>query len=95
VAQGIVDRFEFIDVQHDQGKSLETRAEDLCAMICDDSVSASFGIASFPSDGLTFDELYKKADIALYKAKAQGRGGFAVYDPQLSFDDMAAPAYHG
>ncbi|SHH54926.1 PAS domain S-box-containing protein/diguanylate cyclase (GGDEF) domain-containing protein [Sporobacter termitidis DSM 10068] len=77
------------------GKPLETRVSDLCHMICDErswgvSVSASFGIAGFPYDGLTFDELYKKADIALYRAKAQGRGRFAVYDPQLSFDDIAA-----
>jgi diguanylate cyclase (GGDEF)-like protein/PAS domain S-box-containing protein len=81
------------------GKPLETRVNDLCNMIYDDhssgvSVSASFGIAGFPYDGLTFDELYKKADIALYKAKSQGRGGFAVYDPQLSFDDMSVPLKH-
>jgi diguanylate cyclase (GGDEF)-like protein len=78
------------------GKPLETRVNDLCSMICDEesfgvAVSASFGISNFPYDGLTFDELYKKADIALYRAKAQGRGGYAVYDPQLSFDDMALP----
>jgi len=75
------------------GKPLEKRVNDLCEMICDEqslgvAVSASFGIASFPNDGTTFDELYEKADIALYKAKAQGRGRFAVYDPQLSFDDI-------
>ena len=78
------------------GKSLETRVIDLCNLVCDERllgvpVSASFGIAGFPYDGLTFDELYKKADIALYTAKAQGRGGFAVYSPQLSFDDMSEP----
>jgi diguanylate cyclase (GGDEF)-like protein len=81
------------------GKSLETRVSDLCNLIYDDctwgiSVSASFGIAVFPYDGTTFDELYQKADIALYKAKAQGRGSFAVYDPQLSFDDLSVPIQH-
>ena len=75
------------------GKPLETRVHDLCSLICDEHiwgvpVSASFGIAGFPYDGLTFDELYKKADVALYSAKAQGRGCFALYDPQLSFDDL-------
>ncbi len=75
------------------GKPLESRVNDLCSLICDEQiwgvpVSASFGIAGFPYDGLTFDELYKKADVALYTAKAQGRGCFALYDPQLSFDDI-------
>lgn len=81
------------------GKPLETRVSDLCNLLSDEhtwgvKVSASFGIAGFPEDGLTFDELYQKADIALYKAKAQGRGGFAIYDPQLSFDDLSIPVRH-
>jgi diguanylate cyclase (GGDEF)-like protein len=81
------------------GKPLEARVSDLCNLLCDAgtwgvTVSASFGISGFPDDGQTFDELYQKADIALYKAKARGRGGFAVYDPQLTFDDLSAPARH-
>jgi diguanylate cyclase (GGDEF)-like protein/PAS domain S-box-containing protein len=81
------------------GKPLETRVSDLCSLLSDEhtwgvKVSASFGIAGFPEDGLTFDELYQKADIALYKAKARGRGGFAFYDPQLSFDDLSIPVRH-
>ncbi|UOO38644.1 diguanylate cyclase [Oscillospiraceae bacterium CM] len=76
------------------GKPLEARVNDLCNLICDElvwgiAVSASFGIAGYPNDGLTFEELYKKADVALYKAKAHGRGGYALYDPQLSFDDLS------
>lgn len=78
------------------GKPLENRIIDLCNLICDEQVwgipvSASFGISGFPNDGQTFDELYKKADIALYKAKSDGRGGYALYDPQLSFDDITVP----
>ncbi len=81
------------------GKPLETRVNDLSDLICGDhtwgiAISASFGISGFPDDGLTFDELYRKADIALYKAKAQGRGGYAFYDPQLTFDDLSVPARH-
>jgi diguanylate cyclase (GGDEF)-like protein len=36
-------------------------------------ITASIGISLFPYDGITFHELYKNADIALYKAKEQGR----------------------
>ncbi|MFN4226831.1 MAG: diguanylate cyclase [Candidatus Ratteibacteria bacterium] len=36
-------------------------------------LTISFGIASFPEDGLTPSELIKKADIALYEAKKTGK----------------------
>jgi diguanylate cyclase (GGDEF)-like protein len=35
--------------------------------------SPSIGVALFPADGSTQDELYKSADLALYEAKRQGR----------------------
>lgn len=36
-------------------------------------LTISFGIASFPEDGIKAEELIKKADIALYKAKELGK----------------------
>jgi diguanylate cyclase (GGDEF)-like protein len=36
-------------------------------------LSASFGVAAFPDHGLTFDDVLKKADAALYLAKERGR----------------------
>ena len=42
-------------------------------------ISGSIGIAYFPSDGVTFDELYGKADLALYAAKHKGKDACAVY----------------
>jgi len=35
--------------------------------------SPSIGVALFPNDGTTQDELYKSADVALYEAKRSGR----------------------
>ncbi|WP_378945748.1 putative bifunctional diguanylate cyclase/phosphodiesterase [Mesorhizobium sp. ANAO-SY3R2] len=43
----------------------------------------SIGVAMFPSDGDTPKELLKHADIALYQAKAHGRGMSCFFDPVL------------
>lgn len=42
-------------------------------------LSSSIGIAIFPKDGSNFDELYHKADIALYEAKSNGKNNFVLY----------------
>lgn len=47
------------------------------------NVGCSIGVALFPSDGATSRELLKHADIALYQAKARGRGISCFFDPAL------------
>ena len=47
-------------------------------------VRASVGIAVFPRDGVDCDTLLKHADLALYAAKADGKGRFSFYQPGLS-----------
>jgi diguanylate cyclase (GGDEF)-like protein len=46
-------------------------------------LTASFGIASFPEDGHTFTTLIHSADLALYKAKAEGRNRVELGRPVL------------
>lgn len=48
-------------------------------------VTCSIGIALFPEHGKTFEELYKKADIALYKAKEQ-KGKYVIYNDSFAKD---------
>lgn len=43
------------------------------------TISASIGVAMSPADGITFQELYNKSDIALYRVKQNGRNGYLRY----------------
>lgn len=47
------------------------------------NVSASIGIALCPQDGSDQDELLKAADIAMYRAKGDGRGRFYFYEKTM------------
>lgn len=46
-------------------------------------VSASLGIATAPNDGQDFKQLCRKADIAMYRAKQDGRNTYHFYDESL------------
>lgn len=46
-------------------------------------VGASIGIARFPADGSDADTLLMKADSALYRAKADGRGLYHFHSDQI------------
>jgi diguanylate cyclase (GGDEF)-like protein len=46
------------------------------------TVGASVGIVIASRDGDEPDELLKNADLALYQAKASGRGGYAFYEAE-------------
>jgi len=45
--------------------------------------SPSIGVALFPMDGTTQDELYKSADLALYEAKRSGRHTWRFAQPKV------------
>jgi diguanylate cyclase (GGDEF)-like protein/PAS domain S-box-containing protein len=46
-------------------------------------ISASIGIAIYPGDGETIDELLRHADIAMYQVKAQGKNGHSFYHASM------------
>jgi predicted signal transduction protein with EAL and GGDEF domain len=47
------------------------------------TIGASVGIAVGPSDGLKPDLLLRNADLALYRAKGDGRGTFRFFEPAM------------
>lgn len=47
-------------------------------------VNASIGISMYPQDGGDGETLLRHADIAMYAAKAAGKGRFQFYQPHLS-----------
>ncbi|MFZ5580018.1 MAG: putative bifunctional diguanylate cyclase/phosphodiesterase [Pseudomonadota bacterium] len=54
-------------------------------------VGLSIGIATFPRDAETIDELLQWADTAMYAAKSSGRNTFRHIDPALRADAERTP----
>ena len=46
-------------------------------------IGASIGLAVAPTDGTNADQLLKNADLAMYRAKADGRGSFCFFEPEM------------
>lgn len=46
-------------------------------------IGASVGIAVGPGDGTSTDQLVKNADLALYKAKSEGRSTYHFFEPAM------------
>jgi diguanylate cyclase (GGDEF)-like protein/PAS domain S-box-containing protein len=55
-------------------------------------VAASIGIACLPNDGHDMETLLKHADIAMYRAKSQGRGNYQYYSAAENRGALSAVA---
>lgn len=52
-------------------------------------IGASIGIAVAPQDGLNADLLLKNADMALYRAKSEGRGAWRFFEREMDVQAQA------
>jgi diguanylate cyclase (GGDEF)-like protein len=51
-------------------------------------VTASIGISTYPQDGLDEQTLTKNADLAMYKAKEEGKNNFQFYSAKLNASSL-------
>ena len=73
-------------------KLLDTFAEPFLVRDNRIDIGVSIGIAICPDDATEPDELLRNADIALYRAKREGRGQYRCYSAEM---DMELRATHG
>ncbi len=76
---------------------IESKADDICKIFDllyagedGTKITGSLGIALYPQDGDTFDELYRKADLALYASKRAGKSCFTFYSAE--YEEKAVPS---
>ncbi len=81
LVDGVTEIDQVMPVAHRLFNSLKTpvRLKD-----CDLFVDGSFGIAISTPNQDTVDELLHKADAAMYAAKSQGKGRYAIFDTNLN-----------
>ena len=86
------DEFAVIQLaEGDQKQSAIALAHRLLAAVCapfqieghEIVIGTSIGIALAPIDGTTADELLKNADLALYRAKTDGRKDFRFFESEM------------
>jgi diguanylate cyclase (GGDEF)-like protein/PAS domain S-box-containing protein len=65
-------------------KVLETVSQPFLLRDGNYHVTASIGIAAYPQDGHDAAELLKNADIAMYRAKEQGKNNFQFHSPEMN-----------
>ena len=66
--------------------SVVSQPVQLCGVEC--RATASIGVAMFPSDGEDEAALTKNADMAMYRAKEEGKNGFRFFTPQSKMQSV-------
>jgi len=72
------------DISEVSQKILDTASRPLSLHGQEYAVTASIGVSVFPDDGRDAQDLVKNADIAMYRAKEQGRNAFQFYSASMN-----------
>jgi diguanylate cyclase (GGDEF)-like protein/PAS domain S-box-containing protein len=79
--EGYEEDNQLIDVAR---KVLETVDHPFLLRDGEHRVTASIGIAAYPQDGQDAADLLKNADIAMYRAKEQGKNQYQFHSPEMN-----------
>ncbi|MDF1774514.1 MAG: PAS-domain containing protein [Rhizobiaceae bacterium] len=85
------DEFAIIQMSEDQPRAASELSERVCTILAQPFelethqvvVGTSIGVAIAPRDGTDPDQLLKNADMALYRAKNEGRGSFRFFEFEM------------
>ena len=86
------DEFAIIAPECGDQSAIERLAREVIVAVCGSimleergevAVETSIGIVLIPRDGTTVGDIVRNADLALYRAKEEGRGRFAVFKPDM------------
>ena len=91
------DEFAIVQVALSQIADATSLAQRIIATVCEPYeidghqvvIGTSIGITVAPSDGLIPDELIRNGDLALYRAKGDGRGNFRFFEPEMDVQMQA------
>src|SRR5205085_25517 len=85
------DEFAILQASAEQPRAAARLAQQLVEVLAEPfavqehqiHIGASVGVAIGPNDGSAADELLKNADLALYRAKGDGRGVFRFFETEM------------
>jgi len=70
------------------GRVMEAVAQPVMLGTKEFFVTCSIGVAVFPSEGTSGDNILEHADIAMYRAKKLGRNNFQFYTPAMNEESL-------
>jgi diguanylate cyclase (GGDEF)-like protein/PAS domain S-box-containing protein len=82
----LVNLSQAVDAEQVATKILKSLAKPVQAEEHELFITTSIGVSLYPEHDDNPDSLLKKADAAMYQAKAQGRNNFQIYDQSMDHD---------
>ena len=81
------DEFAYIFMDIDSDNQIKEKVDNLSKIIAAPftidrqsySLTSSIGVSRFPKDALSYNELIKKSDLAMYEIKDNGKDGFKIF----------------